>query len=57
MVRAIEDSPSLNNYPAEQLAASYQRARCQAAQQTNIELSLFPNTCPYVIELVLVEDW
>lgn len=54
---AIEDSPSLNNYPAEQLEASYQRARRQAAKQTNIELSLFPGTCPYAIELVLAEDW
>ncbi|MBC7971318.1 MAG: DUF29 domain-containing protein [Verrucomicrobia bacterium] len=54
---AIEDSPSLNNYPAEQLEASYQRARRQAAKQTNIEPSLFPNTCPYAVELVLAEDW
>lgn len=54
---AIDDSPSLNNYPAEQLEASYQRARHQAAKQTSIELSLFPNTCLYSVELVLAEDW
>ncbi len=54
---AIEDSPSLNNYPTEQLESSYQRARRQAAKQTSIELSLFPNTCPYDINLVLAEDW
>jgi hypothetical protein len=40
---AIKDSPSLNAYPAEQLEASYQRARHQAAKQTSIELSLFSN--------------
>ncbi len=54
---AIEDSPSLNDYPAEQFEASYQRARRQAAKQTSINLSLFPNTCPYAVEMVLSEDW
>jgi hypothetical protein len=53
----IEDSPSLKNYPAQQLEKSYQRARHQAAKQTNIEVSVFPNTCPYSLELVLAEDW
>lgn len=56
-MRAIEDSPSLNTYPAEQLEASYQRARCQAAKQTDSDLSLFPSTCSYAVELVLAEDW
>jgi hypothetical protein len=54
---AIEDSPSLKNYPAEKLQESYQRARRQAAKQTNIEISVFPTTCPYSLELVLAEDW
>ncbi|XGV95012.1 MAG: DUF29 domain-containing protein [Leptolyngbya sp. BL-A-14] len=54
---AIEDSPSLSNYPAEQLEASYQRARRQGVKQTSIEISSFPNTCPYAVELVLSEDW
>lgn len=53
----IEDSSSLNNYPAQQLEKSYQRARHQAAKQTNIEISVFPNICPYSLELVLAEDW
>lgn len=54
---AIEDSPSLRDYPMEQLEESYQRARRQAAKQTSIEISVFPNTCPYAVELVLAEDW
>jgi hypothetical protein len=54
---AIEDSPSLKNYPAEKLQESYQRARRQAAKQTNIDISVFPNACPYSLELVLAEDW
>lgn len=54
---AIEDSPSLKNYPAEQLEPSYQRARRQAAKQTEIAISVFPEECPYSLELVLEEDW
>lgn len=54
---AIEDSPSLRRYPTEQLAGSYQRARRQAAKQTSMELSTFPEGCPYPIDLVLAEDW
>jgi hypothetical protein len=54
---AIEDSPSLRNYPAEKLEESYQRARRQAAKQTKLRISVFPDTCPYPLELVLTENW
>ncbi|MGL5804939.1 MAG: DUF29 family protein, partial [Xenococcaceae cyanobacterium] len=54
---AIEDSPSLGIYPAEQLEQSYQRARRQAARQKSMEISVFPDTCPYSLKLVLAEDW
>jgi hypothetical protein len=54
---ALEDSPSLRNYPSEQLEESYQRARRQAAKQTSIDISVFPDECPYSLELVLAEDW
>ncbi|MBE9140218.1 DUF29 domain-containing protein [Nodosilinea sp. LEGE 07088] len=54
---AIEDSPSLRSYPAEKLEESYQRARRQAAKQTRIEISAFPDVCPYSLDLVVAEDW
>ena len=54
---AIEDSPSLKSYPTEQLEESYQRARRQAANQTGMLISVFPEECPYSLELVLDEDW
>jgi hypothetical protein len=54
---AIEDSPSLRNYPAEQLEESYQRARRQAVKQTGMEISMFPEACPYLLEVVLAEGW
>jgi hypothetical protein len=54
---AIEDSPSLKNYPLEQLKDSYQRARCQASKQTSIQIAVFPEDCPYLLEQILDEDW
>lgn len=54
---AIADSPSLQSYPAEQLEKCYQRARRQAAKQTNFDSSVFPEDCPYALESVLDEDW
>lgn len=53
----IEDSPSLKNYLTDQLEDSYQRARRQAAKQTHIQISVFPKECPYLVELILDEDW
>lgn len=53
----IEDSPSLRSYPAEQLEESYQRALRQAARQTSMEISVFPEVYPYSLALVLAEDW
>jgi hypothetical protein len=52
----ILDSPSLKSYPTEQVKESYQRARRQAAKQTSILVSVFPEECPYSLELVLDED-
>jgi hypothetical protein len=54
---AIADSPSLKSYPAVQLKESYSRARRQAAKQTGIQASAFPEECPYALNLVLDEDW
>ncbi len=54
---AINDSPSLQPYPAEQLQPCYQRARLRAAKQTGMLLSAFPDVCPYTVTLVLDEDW
>lgn len=54
---ALEDSPSLNTYPAEQLEACYQRACRQAAQQNRLSRSVFPENCPYSLTLILNQDW
>ena len=54
---AIEDSPSLQVYPAEQIEDCYQRASRQAAKQTGLAIAQFPEHCPYPPALVLDEDW
>ncbi len=54
---AIEDSPSLKTFPVTQLDECYQRARRQAAQQTNLEISQFPIDCHYNLSLILAEGW
>lgn len=54
---AINDSPGLQSYPAEQLQSCYQRARLRAAKQTGMSLAAFPDVCPYAVALVLDEDW
>lgn len=54
---ALEDSPSLRDYPLEQLESSYQRARRQAIKQTGLPASVFPEACPYSIQQILSEDW
>lgn len=46
----LEDGPSLRSYPSEVLSQSYQRARQQAAKQTNLPFSQFPEACPYELE-------
>ena len=54
---AIKDSPSLKNYPLLELAQVYQRARSNAAKQTHLPLSSFPEICPYPLDKILAEDW
>ncbi len=53
----IKDSPSLKNYPLQELAQAYQRARWNAAKQTHLPLSTFPETCSYALDKILAEDW
>jgi hypothetical protein len=54
--RKLEDSPSLRGYPAQILDKEYTRARREAARQTGLVLSIFPEFCPYNIAQV-IEDW
>ena len=53
----IEDSPSLISYPAEVLDWVYQCARREARDQTQLDLSTFPEQCPWLLEHILEDDW
>lgn len=53
----MEDSPSLRRYPAEVLDRVYQRARREARDQTQLDLSTFPEQCPWPIARILEDDW
>lgn len=53
----IEESPSLRNAPAQDMAKAYSHARKLASKETGFPLSKFPAECPYTLEQVLDEDW
>jgi|SRR5215510_5436747 len=53
----IEESPSLRDYPGEQLPVAYRRARLGAIDETGLPASTFPERCPWLVEQVLSEDF
>jgi Domain of unknown function DUF29 len=53
----IEESPSLQDYPAQQCEATYTRARRKAARETGLPLVTFPERCPWPVDEILTEDW
>ena len=53
----MQDSPSLRGYPAEVLDRVYQRARREVRDQTQCDLSMFPDQCPWPIEDILEDGW
>jgi Domain of unknown function DUF29 len=52
----LADSPSLRNYLSEVLD-SYKKARDNASQETGIELSKFPDSCPYSETQILSKNF
>lgn len=53
----LEDSPSLRNRLPELVARQYPRARYNAANETGLPESTFPDTCPYTIDQLLSTDY
>ncbi len=53
IAKLIEESPSLHDYPAQQVAGAYRRARAQAAIQTDLPLATFPEAYPWDLAHVL----
>ena len=57
ILKLINDSPSLQAYPAEVLAEEYSLARLKAADETGLTESGFPQACPFTIQQVLDPDF
>ena len=53
----LDDSPSLRNYVAEVTALAYSDAIVRAANETKLDVSIFPADCPYSILNVLDPDF
>jgi Domain of unknown function DUF29 len=53
----LRDSPSLKPYLQETFAECYDRARAQAADETDLPLDTFPADCPYAPEQAIDSDF
>ncbi len=53
----LKDSPSLNPYLQEIFSECYDRARAQAADETDLPLATFPVDCPYTSAQAIDPDF
>ncbi|MGA8896403.1 MAG: DUF29 domain-containing protein [Planktothrix agardhii] len=53
----FKDSPSLKGYGQEIFAECYQDARQDGATETQLKVSVFPDECPFNLEVVLMVDY
>ncbi|MDJ0598444.1 MAG: DUF29 domain-containing protein [Crocosphaera sp.] len=57
ILKALRNSPSLKRYFEEIFDESYQEARKQAADETELSLNTFPETCPFKIERIFDSEY
>ena len=50
------DSMTLHNHAEATLAKAYERARAEAAAETELPLATFPQSCPWDLESLLADD-
>ena len=55
--RILKSSPSLKRYPAEVFSECYLSARLEAARETGIDFTLFPEESPFTIEQTLDQTY
>ena len=53
----LNDAPSLASYPEQVLSKVYLAATLDAEQQTGIDVSVFPDLCPFSIGQILDQDF
>ena len=57
ILKRVQESPSLRNYPAEILDEEYRLARAETAAESNLKESTLPAQCPFTIDQVLDPDF
>ena len=55
--RLLEESPSLKPRLSIMVTAEYRRARSEAADETGLPLTTFPDVCPFTVEQVTGDYW
>lgn len=55
--RVIRRNPSLKTYPAKCLPEAYADARKLAGLETGLDVTTFPERCPFSVEQALEERW
>jgi hypothetical protein len=53
----LKDSPSLDNFLRYSLPETWTSATDEAAEETGLPLSTFPDTCPWNINAQILADW
>jgi len=57
LLKRLQESPSLRNYPREVRKEEYALARERAAAESGLALTTFAKSCPYTIDQVLDPDF
>ena len=55
--KILKNSPSLRIHVPEMLAEAWAEARDDAAFETELPLSIFPETCPWSLDTQVLADW
>ena len=55
--RLLEESPSLKPRLSVMVTAEYRRARSEAADETGLPLTTFPDQCPFTVEQITGDYW
>jgi hypothetical protein len=57
--RALRKNPGLKGMLAEVLSDAYDTARLEASGETDLDLSVFPETCPYDFDAIMARpiEW
>lgn len=57
IIHELEESPSLQNYPAQELDFQYQLAVERVYRETKLPDLTLPKNCPWTIDKILDSDW